>query len=88
MAVTVKATNLQVSNNVGDMYTISADVQLMDGTTVLAARTLSVTTDRYAANDIKARVKAEFQAEIAEWKQQLVKAAQMKTLLATLAGEL
>lgn len=90
MALTVNLVGeFQVSVQ-GDNYTISGQMQLLDGVTVVSEKTISVSGFRYETSvaNLKNSIKSKFQAEIAEWKNNTNKETALKALLAGLAAEL
>lgn len=87
MAITTKASNLEVTRQ-GDNYSVSATIQLVDNTTVLAEKVITVTGFRYEADDLKVSIKGKFKDAIKQWKEQLAGEQEIKTMLTGLVGEL
>ena len=88
MAITIKVENLLVQSQIGDTFTVSGDFKVMNGTTLLGQKTLSVAGFRYESDDLLASIKEKFRPQVADLKKFIQFENQLKTALASLVTEL
>lgn len=79
---------VDISSTSGDLYSATITLQLIENGLVIAEQPITVSGDRYEADNLKEAVKRKVKDIGMQWREQIVKTRLMAKQLEGLAGEI